>query len=114
MEINMNSEIPEICEKEFEKIVHNEMKGVACIDFFAEWCMPCLMMSPILEDLAQNMKKHIQFAKVNISECSSLAEKFGVSSIPTFIVFKNGKEVDRIVGQQPADIIEEKLMGLCG
>ena len=78
------------------------------VDFFAEWCMPCVMMAPIVEELAGKMK-NIKFAKANIDENSELSQKYKVMSIPTFIIFKNGVEVERIIGGQQAEAIEEKL-----
>ena len=78
------------------------------VDFFAEWCMPGVMMAPVIEELSEKMKK-VKFAKANVDENSELAGKYKVMSIPTFIIFKDGKEVERIVGGQQADVIEEKL-----
>lgn len=97
--------IDEINAKEFESVVS---KPVVLVDFFAEWCMPCLMMAPVIEDLAEKMK-NVKFAKVNVDENSGLSGKFKVMSIPTLIIFKQGKEVERIIGSQPAEVIEEKL-----
>lgn len=83
-------------------------KGTVLVDFFAEWCMPCLMLAPIVDELSNKIKK-IKFGKVNIDESKDLAEDFAVMSVPTLILFKNGKEVDRIVGALPADVLEERL-----
>jgi thioredoxin 1 len=78
------------------------------VDFYAEWCMPCVMLSPIIEELSDKIEK-VKFGKVNIDDNKEVAEKFGVMSIPTMILFKDGKEIDRIVGALPGDAIEEKL-----
>jgi len=88
------------------------LKSDVCIvDFFAEWCMPCMMMAPIIEEMDEKFPK-IKFAKLNIDENKALAEKHEVMSIPTLIVFKKGKEIDRFVGMQPAEVLEEKLKKL--
>lgn len=97
--------VEEITEQDFTKTVGARL---ALVDFFAEWCMPCVMMAPIVEELAGKMKT-VKFAKVNIDENSQLASKFKVMSIPTLIIFRDGKEVERIIGSQPAENIEEKL-----
>jgi len=97
--------VEEIDGKEFSEIIGNK---VALVDFFAEWCMPCITMSPMIEILAKKIKK-VKFAKVNIDENSALAAKFKVMSIPTFIIFKDGKEAERMIGSQAPIVIEEKL-----
>jgi len=101
----VNNGVEEISEKQFTEAISSP---VVLIDFFAEWCMPCLMMAPVIEELAEKVK-NVKFAKVNVDDNSELAGKFKVMSIPTLIVFKNGKEVERMIGSQQADIIEEKL-----
>jgi len=83
--------------------------GVVVVDFFAEWCMPCVMMAPVIEELQEKFKGKINFAKVNVDENSSLSEKFKIMSIPCLIVFRDGKETERIIGNLPAETVEEKL-----
>lgn len=100
--------VEEINEKEFEKLIK---KKVVVVDFFAEWCMPCLMMTPILEEVAGKFKQ-VSFAKVNIDENSALTEKFSVMSVPTLIIFKNSKEAGRFIGSMSADVLEEKIKKL--
>lgn len=101
----MENIIDEIDEAEFEKIMKQDK---AVVDFFAEWCMPCLMMSPLMDDLARRTKD-VKFAKVNIENNSELAKKFNVLSIPCVIFFKNGKEVCRSIGNVSQDVLEEKI-----
>jgi len=96
----------EISEHEFESILGEPL---AIVDFFAEWCMPCLMLAPVIEDLSDKFHGRIKFAKVNVDENQNLAGKFKVMSIPTLIVLKNGKEVDRIMGALPQEVLEEKF-----
>ena len=90
---------------EFEKFVE---KGISVIDFFAEWCMPCVMMAPVFEEMGEKFSK-LKFAKVNIEDNKELAEKFKVMSIPCLIIFKNGKEVQRIVGAVGEEVLEAKI-----
>ncbi len=101
--------VDEISEKEFQEKI-NEMFVV--VDFFAEWCMPCLMMSPIIEELAKKFKGKIEFVKVNVDDNSSLANKLGIMSIPTLVIFKEGKEIERLTGAISSEQLEEKLKSL--
>ena len=73
------------------------------IDFWAPWCGPCKMMGPNFEQAAQNFRAKIRFAKVNTEEQQSLGAHFNIRSIPTLILFKNGKEVDRLSGALDAN-----------
>lgn len=103
-----NDKAVEISEKQFEETINSGK--VVVVDFFAEWCMPCVMMGPVIEELAGKLKE-VKFAKVNVDENSELAGRFSVSSIPCLVVFKEGKEVGRIVGGMPAQVLEEKIKG---
>ncbi|EPP34659.1 thioredoxin [Chlamydia ibidis] len=76
--------------------------GLVLIDFFAEWCGPCRMLSPVLDSVAEEAT-NISIGKVNIDDTPAPAETYGVSSIPTLILFKDGKEVDRVVGLKDKD-----------
>lgn len=96
----------EISGNEFESCIKEK---ICVVDFFASWCMPCLMMAPIIEELAEKFRDKIRFAKINVDENSEIAEKFGIGVIPTLVVFKKGKSVEKITGSLPIEIIEEKL-----
>ncbi len=98
--------VEEISEKQFSEFLTNPL---TVIDFYADWCMPCLMLAPIVDELAQKFKGKIVFAKVNIDENSNLASRFKVMSIPTILLFKEGLEVERITGALPPEVIEEKI-----
>ena len=87
--------VHEITDNNFQNEVLEEKKTVL-IDFFADWCYPCKMMTPVVEEVSK--EESITVGKVNIDENQELAEKYGVESIPTIIVFKNGKEYKRQVG----------------
>ena len=73
-------------------------KGVTLADFWAPWCGPCKMAGPVIDELAEEYKGKVLVAKVNVDEEQELAEKFGVMSIPTVVLLKDGKEVDRVMG----------------
>ncbi len=82
----------------------NQIKtGVVLVDFWAAWCMPCRLMVPALNELAEDPDNKALIAKLNVDEQRSTASTFGIRSIPTSILFKNGKEVERIVGVKSAD-----------
>ena len=71
------------------------------VDFWAEWCGPCRMVAPVLEEIAEEGDGKVRIAKVNVDENQEIAMQYGVSSIPTFILFKNGEAADRIMGAVP-------------
>ena len=79
------------------------------IDFWATWCGPCRMMAPVVEELAQSMGEVVKVCKIDIDQNPELAEKYGVMSIPTFIVIKNGSETARIVGVTPKSELEKMV-----
>ena len=79
------------------------------VDFWADWCGPCRMVAPILEEMARDLEGKIKVGKVNVDEQGELAAMFGVSSIPTRIVFKDGKAVKGAVGARPRAQIEALL-----
>lgn len=86
-----------IGEKEFAETIQ---EGLALVDFYADWCGPCKMLGPILEELSSEMED-VTIAKVNVDENSDLAAQLGVRSIPAVFLFKDGKQVDSFVGLQP-------------
>lgn len=79
------------------------------VDFWATWCGPCRMLGPVIEDLAQQYEGKAVVGKVDIDEQQELAIRYGVSTIPTVIFFKNGKEIDRKVGVMPAGVYTQIL-----
>jgi thioredoxin 1 len=72
-------------------------QGLVLVDFWAEWCGPCKMMHPIFDRMAKKYR-HIKFARVNVDQNQDISMKFGVQSIPTFIMFRDGKQIDRMIG----------------
>ena len=91
--------------KDFDAAIQS---GIALVDFYADWCGPCKMMSPIVDEIADE-RTDVTVAKVNVDESSELASRFGVVSIPTLIIFKNGKESNRIIGARPKAAILAEL-----
>lgn len=90
--------------KDFE----TEVKaGVSVVDFYADWCGPCKMIAPVFEELSQELAAN--FIKINVDNSQDIAAKFQVASIPTLIILKDGKEVDRIVGFMPKPALEGKI-----
>ncbi len=84
-------------------------EGVVLADFWAPWCGPCKMIAPVLEELDSEMGDKVKIVKIDVDENQETAGKFGVMSIPTLLVFKNGEVVDKVVGFQPKDALAELL-----
>jgi len=79
------------------------------VDFWAEWCGPCKMISPIVEELAEELGDTVVIGKMNVDENQTIPSEFGIRSIPTLLIFKNGEIVDKIVGALPKHTIKQKL-----
>jgi len=97
-------------DRDFEQEVIEKSKKIpVLVDFWAEWCMPCLMFSPILESLSEKYNGKFILAKVNVDENPDTSKKYNIMSIPTAILFKNGKPVDEFIGAAPKEIVEDWL-----
>lgn len=95
-----------ITNENFNELVNSE--NTTLVDFYADWCGPCRMLGPVIEEIA-NENKDIKVGKINVDLERELANKFGIRSIPTMIIFKNGKEVNRLVGFLQKEEIISKL-----
>ena len=104
----MAGNLVELGNEEFKaKVVDSGEKFV--VDFWAPWCGPCLMMTPIFEELAGEYAGNALFGKLNVDEAQDVAAEFGVMSIPTTILFSGGKEIKRIVGAQQKHALKSEI-----
>jgi thioredoxin 1 len=104
--VDDHKNIVKLTESNFAQQTKNR---VILVDFWAEWCAPCRMMAPVLNDVAAELNGNSKVGKVNIEQYQSLAQKYKVRSIPTLILFKNGKEVDRFVGVKNKEFLLNQL-----
>jgi len=92
----------------FEKEVSQETAII--VDFWASWCGPCQMMGPVFEELSNDYDANkLRFGKCSTEECPDASSKYGITSIPCLVIFKAGKEVDRLVGFMPKDALKAKI-----
>ncbi len=89
-------EIKVLEEKDFKNIILNE-KGKVLVDFYADWCGPCKMLSPVVEEVAGE-KEDVSFYKINVDNAEDISREYGVMSIPTLILFENGNLINKSVG----------------
>ena len=81
----------------------------ALVDFWADWCMPCRMVAPVVEEIAKEYQGKLKVCKLNVDEARNTASDYGIMSIPTLAIFKNGKVVDKIVGALPKTELEKVI-----
>lgn len=93
---------------EFMENVENA-KGVVVVDFFATWCGPCKMLGPVFEGVSSEMSDKAKFFKLDVDESDNVADKYGISAVPTMIIFKDGAPVEKLAGFMPKDNIVNKV-----
>lgn len=96
--------VVEVTDSNFEEITK---EGVTIIDYFAEWCGPCKMLTPVLQKVAEELKGQVKFGKLDIDKNHMTAQNHKVTSVPTLILFKDGQEVNRLIGLQKEDAVKE-------
>ncbi len=94
-----------------EEVMHSEKP--VFVDFYADWCGPCKIMSPVVEALSETYGEKMKFCKCNVDESQEAAQQFGIMSIPTMLIFRNGEASAPIVGSQPKQKLEEEIAKYC-
>jgi len=107
----MGGNTVELTEQDFDEKVLSSDQPVL-VDFWAEWCGPCRVIAPALEELAETYEGQVTIGKLNVDEQSNLAAQYSIRSIPTVLFFQNGQVVDQVVGAVPKAALEGKLKGL--
>jgi thioredoxin len=100
--------LPHLKSEEFEQEVLKSQTP-AVVDFYADWCGPCRMVSPIIEQLSKEYDGKVKFAKLNTDENPDIAMKYGIMSIPTIMIFKNGQIASTVIGAGPASMYRQKI-----
>jgi thioredoxin 1 len=94
---------------QFRNSVENN-KGVVVVDFYATWCAPCKMLSPVFESIGEELENEARFVKIDIDESLEIARQFNVATVPTVMIFKDGKPVDSLIGFVPGEKIKAKVL----
>jgi len=105
--------VKEFTEANFDDEVLNSSQPVV-VDLWAEWCMPCLMVAPIIEQLAQEYDGKVKFGKLNVDENRSIAIRFSIQAIPTLLIFKDGQLVQKFVGLRSKADLKREIDSLLG
>lgn len=104
--VEKSHKIKDLTDKNFNNQIKNSL---SLVDFWAPWCMPCKMMAPVLNEIAEDTEAKVQVCKVNVDEYQSLASKYGIRGIPTTVLFSNGKEINRFVGVKSKRFILQQI-----
>lgn len=100
--------VTQLTQDTFQKEVLEQKKGLVLVDFYAVWCGPCKVTEPIIEELAEEMKD-VKFAKLDVDTAPELSSEYQVFSIPTFLIFKDGKLIGQMVGAKPKESFIEEI-----
>ncbi len=107
------ADVPEVTESNFQTEVLQSAQPIL-VDFWAPWCGPCRQIAPLVQELGKEYAGKARVAKVNVDECPNVAAGYGVNSIPTLMIFKNGDVVERFVGIQPRSRLQDALNDAIG
>ncbi len=102
-----HEKVIELTDITFEKNIAGK---TVLVDFWAEWCVPCKVMAPVLNELAAELPEGYFIGKIDVEKYPRSSQKYGIRGIPTLILFKNGKEVERFVGVKPKGFLKDKIM----
>ena len=102
-----NDKIKTLTDQNFE---HQIKDGITLVDFWASWCMPCKMMAPILNEVSEELTGNASVGKLNVEQHRAASAKYGVRNIPTLLLFKNGKEINRFVGVKSKDFLLKEII----
>jgi thioredoxin 1 len=105
--------ITHVTDSTFNEKVLNSDKPIF-VDFWATWCGPCKMLAPVIETVSQNLEGKVEIAKVDVDQNPQISQTYGITNIPTMILFDKGKPVGKLVGFRPADQIEASIKGALG
>jgi len=105
-DVEDNESILTLSDKNFQ---HQTRNRIVLVDFWAGWCVPCKMMAPVLNDLTEELKGKAYVGKVDVEKYQILAQKFNVRNIPTMVLFRDGKEVNRFVGIKTKDFLVKQI-----
>jgi thioredoxin 1 len=108
-EVEKSLKIKDLTDKNFNHQIKN---SISLVDFWAPWCMPCKMMAPVLNEIAEESDARVQVCKVNVDEYQSLAVRYGIRGIPTTVLFRNGKEINRFTGVKSKNFLMDQINSL--
>ncbi len=97
-----------LTDQNFDQSIQNK---TVLVDFWAEWCMPCKVMAPILNDLSGELPDGKYIGKIDVEKYPKMSQKYGIRGIPTLVLFENGKEIDRFVGVKQKAFLKSKMLG---
>ena len=104
----MAEDVNKVDQNSFQKVVLESQKPVL-VDFWAPWCGPCRAVAPVVDELAKEYKDKVEFAKLNVDEAPFIASKYSIMSIPTIMIFKDGKPLEHVIGFKPKDQLQKLL-----